>query len=110
MRSRLWVPLLWALAWKDQTAPIYVLKSLEVRNFSKSFLRGKMSRKSIGKIITFNLEIFSLLLNKNVHYHGRYETLDLMTVQSCLETVMQTLEMAVYSEEKPFHGLMFNVR
>lgn len=30
-----------SLAWKDQTASIYVLKSLEVKNFSKSFLRWK---------------------------------------------------------------------
>lgn len=96
MRSCLWVPLLWALAWKDQTNSIYVLKSLEVRNVSESFLSGKMGRKSIGKII--NLEILSVLLNKNVHYHGRYEMLDLMTLQWCLETVVQTLEVAVYTE------------
>lgn len=53
MRSCLWVPLLWALAWKGQTASIYVLKSLEVRNSSESFQYGKTGRKSIGKIITW---------------------------------------------------------
>lgn len=42
----------------DQSASIYVLKSLEVRNVSESFLSGKMGRKSIGKIITLTWRYF----------------------------------------------------
>lgn len=58
MRSCLWVPLLWALAWKGQTTSIYVLKRLKVSNSSKSFLYRKTGRKSIGKIITWTWRYF----------------------------------------------------
>lgn len=54
MRSCLWEPLLWALAWKGQAASICILKSLEVSNSSKSFLYGEAGRKSIEKIITWS--------------------------------------------------------